>query len=435
MTGRYQVYSEYKELDSPFLDKLPKSWVISPLKVVSNFRQGKFHEAYIHENGEYICVNSRFVSTEGEKLKFCSKNLSPVQHKDILMVMSDLPNGRALAKALYVKKDNNYALNQRVCAITATKINSRFLYYQLNRNDYFLAFDDGCNQTNLSNDVFKNYPVLIPTEEEQKKIVNFLDHEIVKIDILIAKQEELIELLKEKRQAIISHAVTRGLNLDAPMKNSGVEWLGDMPEHWMIKRLKHISPKVGVGLVINPSTYTRDDGLYFIFGGDVKEYRFDLTKTRRISKNDSDNLLLSKLSHGDLVSVRVGCSGITAVVTEELEGANCASVIIIRKGIYDSDWLCAAMNCWVGRQQVELVSYGAAQKQFNVADAVEFKFPYPPIVEQKEIAEFILNSLEKFNKLSDKLIKKIGILKERKTALISAAVTGKIDVRNWQSND
>ncbi|MFT4869301.1 MAG: type I restriction enzyme S subunit [Colwellia sp.] len=435
MTGRYQVYSEYKELDSPFLDKLPKSWVISPLKVVSNFRQGKFHEAYIHENGEYICVNSRFVSTEGEKLKFCSKNLSPVQHKDILMVMSDLPNGRALAKALYVKKDNNYALNQRVCAITATKINSRFLYYQLNRNDYFLAFDDGCNQTNLSNDVFKNYPVLIPTEEEQKKIVNFLDHEIVKIDILIAKQEELIELLKEKRQAIISHAVTRGLNLDAPMKNSGVEWLGDMPEHWMIKRLKHISPKVGVGLVINPSTYTRDDGLYFIFGGDVKEYRFDLTKTRRISKNDSDNLLLSKLSHRDLVSVRVGCSGITAVVTEELEGANCASVIIIRKGIYDSDWLCAAMNCWVGRQQVELVSYGAAQKQFNVADAVEFKFPYPPIVEQKEIAEFILNSLEKFNKLSDKLIKKIGILKERKTALISAAVTGKIDVRNWQSND
>jgi type I restriction enzyme S subunit len=169
MTGRYQVYSEYKELDSPFLDKLPKSWVISPLKVVSNFRQGKFHEAYIHENGEYICVNSRFVSTEGEKFKFCSKNLSPVQHKDILMVMSDLPNGRALAKALYVKKDNNYALNQRVCAITATKINSRFLYYQLNRNDYFLAFDDGCNQTNLSNDVFKNYPVLIPTEEEQKK--------------------------------------------------------------------------------------------------------------------------------------------------------------------------------------------------------------------------------------------------------------------------
>jgi type I restriction enzyme S subunit len=431
MTGRYQVYSEYKALDYPFLDKLPKSWVISPLKVVSNFRQGKFHEAYIHEDGEYICANSRFVSTEGEKFKFCSKNLSPVQHKDILMVMSDLPNGRALAKALYVMKDNNYALNQRVCAITATKINSRFLYYQLNRNDYFLAFDDGCNQTNLSNDVFKNYPVLIPTEEEQKKIVNFLDHEIVKIDILIAKQEKLIELLKEKRQAIISHAVTRGLNLDAPMKNSGVEWLGDMPEHWMIKRLKHISPKVGVGLVINPSTYTRDDGLYFIFGGDVKEYRFDLTKTRRISKNDSDNLLLSKLSHRDLVSVRVGCSGITAVVTEELEGANCASVIIIRKGIYDSDWLCAAMNCWVGRQQVELVSYGAAQKQFNVADAVEFKFPYPPIVEQKEIAEFILNSLEKFNKLSDKLIKKIGILKERKTALISAAVTGKIDVRNW----
>ena len=279
----------------------------------------------------------------------------------------------------------------------------------------------------------RRLPILVPSLEEQQKIANFLDHETAKIDTLIEKQQQLIKLLKEKRQAVISHAVTKGLNPNAPMRDSGVEWLGEVPEHWVVKRLKHISPKIGVGLVINPSTYTRDEGVYFIFGGDVKEYGFDLSKTRRISSEDSDSLLPSRLKHRDLVTIRVGYPGITAVVTEELEGSNCASVIVIRRGKYSSDWLCAAMNVWVGRQQVDLASYGAAQKQFNVADAIEFVFPVPPEDEQNEIAAFVDASLNRFNTLSDKAEKQIELLKERRTALISAAVTGKIDVRNWQA--
>jgi type I restriction enzyme S subunit len=219
------------------------------------------------------------------------------------------------------------------------------------------------------------------------------------------------------------------------MKDSGVEWLGEVPEHWHVKRLKPISPTIGVGLVINPSTYTTDEGVYFIFGGDVKEYKFDLTKTRRISKQNSDALQPSRLNYRDPVSIRVGYPGITAVVTKELEGSNCASVIVIRRGSFNSDWLCAAMNIWVGRQQVDLASYGAAQKQFNVADAIDFIFPVPPIKEQNEISKFIDSALERFNSLSVKAQEQIDLLKERRTALISAAVTGKIDVRNFKAGD
>ena len=200
-------------------------------------------------------------------------------------------------------------------------------------------------QLNLNTDTVGDIKVALPkSQSDIYKIIEFLDHETAKIDSLIAKQEKLIELLKEKRQAVISHAVTKGLDPNVQMKDSGVAWLGEVPEHWTVKRLKHISPKIGVGLVINPSNYTRDEGVYFIFGGDVKEYGFDLSKTRRIAKHDSDNLLPSRLNYRDLVSIRVGYPGITAVVTQELEGANCASVIVIRKGKYNSDWLCAAMN-------------------------------------------------------------------------------------------
>jgi type I restriction enzyme S subunit len=242
-----------------------------------------------------------------------------------------------------------------------------------------------------------------------------------------------VSLLQEKRQAVIGHAVTKGVNPDAPLRESGVEWLGEVPAHWSTKRLKHISPKVGVGLVINPSTYTRDEGVYFLFGGDVKEYGFDLTNTRRMSPEDSDRLTPSRLRAGDLVSVRVGDPGVTAVVPPELEHANCASVIVMRRGDFDSEWLCSAMNSWVGRQQVGLVAYGAAQKQFNVSDAVEFKFPVPPREEQEAISGFITDRLNRFDMLSDRATEAVELLQERRTALITAAVTGKIDVRDWKA--
>lgn len=289
----------------------------------------------------------------------------------------------------------------------------------------------GMGIPHVNGDELKNISLVLPPLQDQQKIAAFLDYETAKIDTLIEKQQRLIELLTEKRQAVISHAVTKGLNPDVPMKDSGVEWLGEVPEHWDVKRLKYISPKIGVGLVINPSTYTQDEGLYFIFGGDVKQFGFDLTNTRRISKENSDKLKPSRLNHRDLVSVRVGYPGVTAVVPKELEGSNCASIIIIRRGQYNSDWLCSAMNAWVGMQQVNIASYGAAQKQFNVSDAIEFVFPYPPNEEQKKIAVYVEQQLDKFNLLIFKAQKAIQLMQERRTALISAAVTGKIDVRDW----
>ena len=153
----------------------------------------------MNDDGDYILVNSKFVSTNGQVQKRVTSQLSPLHKSQFVMVMSDLPNGKALAKCFYVEEDNKYTLNQRVCSFTSNDGNvSRFLMYQINRNKYYLRFDDGINQTNLKKSEVLSCPVFIPIVREQEKIATLL----CKIDERIATQNKIIEDLKKLKSAI-----------------------------------------------------------------------------------------------------------------------------------------------------------------------------------------------------------------------------------------
>ena len=194
--------------------------------------------------------------------------------------------------------------------------------------------------------------------------------------------------------------------------------------------MKHLSPKINVGLVINPSIYVRENGVPFLYGGNIIPRGFSLVNVRYMSEEDSIMLHQSRLLEGDLVTVRVGEPGITAVIPSHMEGANCASVIITRScKSFDSHWLCNVMNSPVVSTQIDLVKYGSAQKQFNIAHAIEFTVPVPPLEEQKQISEFIHSKNRLIDKMKTSISEKINHLNEYRTALISAAVTGKIDLR------
>lgn len=190
------------------LGDIPAHWEIRRLSTVCGFQSGKAHEPFIDDAGEFIVVNSRFVSTNGESRKFCTQNLTPTTQDDILMVMSDLPNGRALAKAFFVDDDEPYAVNQRVCVLSPKKAHARFLFYLLNRSPLLLQYDDGVSQTHLPNDVFTKFPALIPPLSEQAAIADFLDQELARFDTLTAEAQRAIDLLQERRTALISAAVT-----------------------------------------------------------------------------------------------------------------------------------------------------------------------------------------------------------------------------------
>ena len=135
-------------------------------------------------------------------------------------------------------------------------------------------------------------------------------------------------------------------------KDSGVEWLGEVPAHWAVLPLKRVSPQQTVGIVVNPSEYITDEGLPFIYGGDISEGRIDYISSRRISPENSQRNEKTCLKAGDLLTVRVGAPGITAVVPPECEGGNCASVMLVRRGEFNSDWLCFVMNSRAVRYQV-----------------------------------------------------------------------------------
>lgn len=169
--------------------------------------------------------------------------------------------------------------------------------------------------------------------------------------------------------------------------------VGIIPEDWEVKPLKRISPRQSVGLVINPSTYFDKAGTVpILVGSNVSENSIDSTSANRITSSSNEMLSTSRLAAGDLVTVRVGDPGVTAVVPPELDGCNCASMMIVRRHpSFDSHWLCSAMNSRQGRRQVEHVQYGTAQKQFNISDAVDFCYPVPPVPEQRAIAAALTN--------------------------------------------
>ena len=184
---------------------IPEDWEVRRLPDVCRFRGGKAHEQHISEFGRFVCVNSKFISTDGKVRKYSSANFCCAKPGDILMVMSDLPNGKALAKAFWADQDDLYAVNQRVCALTPYRDSSKYLFYILNRNPYFLKFNDSVNQTHLLNHVFQKCLLpLSPTKAEQEAIANALTD----ADTLIDSLERLLTKKRRIKKGAMQELLT-----------------------------------------------------------------------------------------------------------------------------------------------------------------------------------------------------------------------------------
>lgn len=286
----------------------------------------------------------------------------------------------------------------------------------------------------------KDFRTPIPALQEQRCIADFLDREMTKIDMLIAKKRALIEKLKEKRSALISRTVTRGLPPDAaraanlnphpPLKPSGVEWLGDIPKHWTVLPYKRLCKRVDVGIAEAATHAYCDDGVAIIRSTNVRPNALDTGDVLRIEPWFAEKNKSKTLHAGDLVTVRTGYPGTTAVIPLEYDGSQCFTLVMSTpKPTECSRFFSYLFNSAPGSTYFEMEGWGTAQTNISVPIVQCIPVARPPANEQRLIVAFLDGETIKIDAMLDRIYDAIERLQEYRTALITAAVTGKIDVR------
>ncbi len=286
-------------------------------------------------------------------------------------------------------------------------------------------------QKRVPDEFVRNFAWAFPSLEEQVAIATFLDRETTKIDLAVAEQERLIALLAEKRQATISHAVTKGLDPKAPMKDSGVTWLGEVPAHWKVTRLKYAADAV-VDCPHETPTYDADGPYRVIRTADVSEGRLHLEAMYSVSQEEYlQRIRRMPLKAGDIVYGREGERwGFAAQVPEN--DAYCLGQRMMQfraaKGMHARFlmWQLTAQSTY---RQGEMDTVGATSPHVNVGTIRNYALSEPPVAEQKEISGFLDDETSKLDGLDGEAQRTISLLRERRSALIAAAVTGQIDVR------
>ncbi|WP_218153718.1 restriction endonuclease subunit S [Variovorax sp. OK605] len=313
-----------------------------------------------------------------------------------------------------------------------------FLYRVFQAGTCYAGLGKFGTQLNLNTDTVGSISIAVPPFEEILKVLIFLDREIAKIDTLIAEQEKLIALLAEKRQATISHAVTRGLNPDAPMKDSGVAWLGDVPAHWEVTRVKRVVSTIEQGWSPQCENFPVDGpeewGVLKV--GCVNGGTFDHTENKKLPV-ELDPLPKYALKKGDLLISRANTRelvGSAAVVPADFDRLLLCDKLYRLRLIHDEclpDFAAAFLGTQEARSQIELDATGASSSMLNIGQSVvlELPLPLPKLEEQAKIVEFLQAEADRLDALSNNSLRAIALLMERRSALIAAAVTGQIDVR------
>ena len=323
-----------------------------------------------------------------------------------------------------------------VMLVPCARIDGSFFSYLLKCQSYIQALQA---TTNLVRDGqalrygnFAQVDLPLVPLAEQLHIAAFLDRETAKIDALVAEQQRLIELLKEKRQAVISHAVTKGLDPNAPMKHSGVEWLGQVPAHWIPTMLGRVCIKVADGPHYSPE-YT-EAGILFISARNIRVDGWSLDDAKYISDEDYMEFCRRVVPEvGDVLYTKGGTTGIARVVDilEPFQVWVHVAVIKINKKSAVPYFIAYALNSTGCYEQSQLHTRGATNQDLGLNRMTKIWLALPPLNEQLEIVAYLDGQIAKLDSLVNEAIRVVDILKERRAALISAAVTGKIDVRGF----
>ncbi|WP_167146461.1 restriction endonuclease subunit S [Pseudomonas sp. OTU750018] len=436
-------YPEYKDSGVEWLGKVPGHWHISKLKHFTHFVGGgtPSRDKLEFWNGDIPWVSPKDMKSERitgaeeciTEEGLLSSSSSLIAKDRVLMVVRSGILKHTIPVAI---NDVPVALNQDMKALKFARekcLSSFFWRWVQGLNDRLLLAwsKPGATVDSIEHDYLAETRIPLPPIDEQLQITLFLERETAKIDDLMAEQEKLIALLKEKRQAVIAHAVTKGLDPTVPMKESGIEWLGTVPESWDVKRLSSISTKITNGYVGPTRDILLDEGVRYLQSLHIKKNEIRFNEPYFVSLQWSLDHQKSILQTGDVLIVQTGDIGQVAVVTEEFEGCNCHALIIVSplRTVILGEWLSWVLNSEYGFHSLLSIQTGALHPHLNCGNVKELFIPVPPLETQAEAVKYLATETSKFDELISTAQSAIDLLKERRTALISAAVTGQIDVR------
>jgi type I restriction enzyme S subunit len=449
----FPTHLVYKESGCSWLGKVPRHWYLHKLKHVADIVGGgtPSREKREYWNGDIPWVSPKDMKTERiSSAEECITELglknSTTSLQDVGRVLMVIRSGilqHTLPVAINVVP---VALNQDMKSFSfdESKCLPEFFlrWVQGLNDDLLLAWaNEGATVESINQTLLQNSILPLPDVAEQRAISSFLDKETSKIDGLVSEQRRLIELLKEKRQAVISHAVTKGLNPNAPMKPSGIQWLGEVPEHWLLSRMKHLVIAER-GIQMGP------------FGGMLKELEESPTPFKLYGQQNTINddfgvgsrwlnearfnaLREYELLPRDVVLTRKGASiGHCRLVPENIQtGIIDSDTIRVRLNLnlISVDFAVLLMHEGYIEKEILYKQKGSVLPGLNSTTIANLRIGLPPIKEQGEIVKFVREQLDMFSQLQAEAERAIELLQERRTALISAAVTGKIDVFGFAS--
>lgn len=434
-------YPSYKSSGHKLIAAIPSHWDLKRLRQVGRLLKGVGGSKEDVVDAGVPCVRyGDLYTTHAEVIETArtfvtsarSTAYTPIYHGDVLFAASGEKLEEIGKSAVSLIEGPARCGGDTIILRPERPTAPRFLGYALNASSAVAqkaAMGRGTTVKHIYPDELRTLALAVPPIDEQEAIANFLDRKTTVIDELITKKERLVALLQEKRRALIAQVVRGGLHRERASTHTSIPWLGSLPAAWRPLRLKHLSPRISGRLVYQPAQYFSDEGVPFVMGNNVTERGLSLSGAARIPLEVNEAFQRHALRTGDIVTVRVGAPGLTAVVPPEADGLNCGSLMIIRRSdSFHSPWLAHVMNSRVVRSQIEFVQYGAAQEQINIKDAVNFWVPTPPIEEQREIAAVLDEECSRIDRAFDALDAQQHKLREYRQALITAAVTGQIDV-------
>lgn len=442
----FHRYERYKESGVEWLGEVPEGWDVKRLKLACEvFPSNVDKKSYDDETPVKLCNYTDVYYNEQitPDLEFMVATASPAQIKKFTLragdtiITKDSETADDIAIASYIPQD----LPDVICGYHLSMVRPRegvfgaFVKRLFDSNyakSKFAVLANGLTRVGLGQYALDNVYIPLPSLPEQQTIAAFLDRETGKIDELVAEQERLIALLKEKRQAVISHAVTKGLNPDAPMKNSGIEWLGEVPVGWECGPLKRFAQ------VIDCKHYTvtfLDNGWPIVSIRELRDDKIDLSNAKMTSKEEWDFLREGRIpAMGDMIFCRNASVGALGYVETDEPLCMGQDVCLIRPD-FTGKFMHYLLTSRFVKEQIEALLVGATIRRANVEEIRNLVTAIPPPDEQSAIATFLDSEISKIDALVGEAQQAIGLLKERRSALISAAVTGKIDVRNSDRSD